>query len=90
MTTTSHRLFSDVSHADTALTDLERCLLRLGRVQVDARAASRGRDAVSSLAARGFLSTSQDQHGASITGEITPAGRRALAWADHTSPAHVN
>ena len=53
---------------------------------MNAHAASRGRDAVTSLAARGLLSTSQDCHGASITGKITLAGRRALAWAPVLHP----
>ncbi len=91
MTTLSHpntRARSD--EADLALTDLERCLLRLGRVQVDTRRASSGRAAVTALAARGFLATSTPDRNGAITGTITPAGRRALAWADGEPPTRLN
>lgn len=70
------------SDPDVVLTHLEQGLLRLGRVQVNADAASRGRDAVASLAARGFMRTWIVREEASvICGEITQAGRIALAWA---------
>jgi hypothetical protein len=70
------------SAADVPLTQLEQGLLRLGRVHVNANAESRGRDTVASLAARGLMRTWLSCEAASvICGEITEAGRIALAWA---------
>ena len=76
--------------SDHALTHLERCLLRLGRVCVDTQSASRGRDAVMSLAERGLMSTSHDGNGAVLVGEITYAGRRFLAWIEETPATALN
>ena len=70
------------SRPDATLTHLECCLLRLGRMHVDAQSTSRGRDAVTSLAERGLMSTSDEGQGTVIVAEITHAGRRALAWID--------
>ncbi len=82
---------ADISF-DLELTHLEQGLLRLGRVHVDANAASRGRDAVASLAARGFMRTwLSSEHASLLCGEITEAGRMALAWVngqDGTPTAH--
>lgn len=76
------------SDPDVVLTHLEQGLLRLGRVQVNADGASRGRDAVASLAARGLMRTWTVREGASvICGEITEAGRIALAWASDDNGA---
>ena len=76
------------SDLEVTLTELEQGLLRLGRVQVNADAASRGRDAVASLAARGLMRTWIVREGASvICGEITEAGRIALAWASDDNSA---
>ena len=65
---------------DATLTHFERCLLRLGRVHVDARGTSRGRDAVTALAARGLMSISHDRQGGLMIAETTHEGRCALAW----------
>jgi hypothetical protein len=72
------------------LTDLERCLLRLGRVQVDADVASHGRDVLLSLAERGLMAALRDPAAATMIGEITYAGRCALAWAEGRPTARVS
>ena len=79
------------SDLDPTLTQLEQSLLCLGRVHVDAVVASRGREAVVSLAARGFMRTWLSCAGASILyGEITDAGRIALAWGNGQDSASVS
>ena len=80
------------SDLEPTFTQLEQSLLRLGRVHVNANTASRGRDAVVSLAARGLMRTWLSCEAVSvICGEITEAGRIALAWASGqggTSTSH--
>jgi hypothetical protein len=80
------------SDLEPTLPQLEQGLLRLGRVHVNISAASRGRDTVLSLAARGLMRTWLSCEEASvICSEITEAGRIALAWAGGqggTSPSH--
>jgi len=78
------------SSQDPTLTDLERCLLRLGRVQVDADVASHGREVLLSLADRGLMAALHDPDAATMTGEITLAGRCALAWAEERGTARVS
>ena len=75
---------------DLTLTDLERCLLRLGRVHVDADVASQGREVLLSLADRGLMAALHDPNAAMMTGTITPAGRCALAWAESRRTARVS
>lgn len=92
MTTTAAAIAwpAHASAPEASLTHLERCLLRLGRVQVDAAAASTGREAVARLAARGLMVASHRAGGAVIVGEITEAGRCALAWAEDRPAAGLN
>lgn len=78
------RILGSIEHHDltATLTHLERCLLRLGRVRVDAEAGSRARDAVMALAGRGLMLASRDANGSELVCEVTQAGRCALAWAE--------
>ena len=63
----------------------------MAKTNVDAVVASRGREAVVSLAARGFMWTWLSCAGASILyGEITDAGRIALAWVNGQDSASVS
>ncbi|HEX2136150.1 MAG TPA: hypothetical protein VHG30_09645 [Microvirga sp.] len=71
---------SDDRGPEATLSHFERCLLRLGRVHVDAARTSKGRDAVASLARRGLMSISHDGPGGAMIAETTHAGRCALAW----------
>ena len=82
--------FPWAENLESALTHFECCLLRLGRVHVDAQSTSRGLDAVMALAERGLMSPSRDGNGTVMIGEITHAGRRALAWIEDRPTAHLS
>jgi hypothetical protein len=52
--------------------------------------ASHGRDVLLSLAERGLMAALRDPDAATMIGEITFAGRCALAWAEGRPTARVS